>query len=157
MSHRAGSSPRDLVGRSLSWLALAAGLALLVPGSPVTAQQPVTIKMASLLPSGSEGHNVLLQMAEDWKKASGGRVILRIYPGQTMGDDPDVVRAAEREDGLQDSGDSGRRHHGGVNVYTKSAGRHRPVNSPGGWALRPRTAGETRLTRKFGSPTVPCP
>lgn len=65
---------------------------LAVPVRQARAQGTITIKMASLLPAGSEGHNVLLQMGEEWKKASGGKVILRIYPGQTMGDDPDVVR-----------------------------------------------------------------
>ncbi|MCM2314477.1 MAG: TRAP transporter substrate-binding protein DctP [Thermoanaerobaculia bacterium] len=92
MSRSTGNSPLRQVGRSLSWFALAVGLVVLLPCPPAVAQAPVTIKMASLLPAGSEGHNVLLQMAEDWKKASGGRVVLRIYPGQTMGDDPDVVR-----------------------------------------------------------------
>jgi TRAP-type C4-dicarboxylate transport system substrate-binding protein len=72
-------------------LLLAVTCALFVVAS-LPSQAQVTIKMASLLPAGSEGHNVLLQMAEDWKKASGGKVILKIYPGQTMGDDPDVVR-----------------------------------------------------------------
>lgn len=56
------------------------------------AEQKVLIKMASLVPAGSEWHNILLQMADDWKKASNGNVTLRIYPGQTMGDDPDVLR-----------------------------------------------------------------
>ena len=75
-----------------SRLILASAIVLLSLASTLPAKAQVTIKMASLLPAGSEGHNVLLQMAEDWKKASGGKVILRIYPGQTMGDDPDVVR-----------------------------------------------------------------
>src|SRR5687767_9559988 len=56
------------------------------------ADKPITIKMASLVPAGSQWHDILLQMQEDWKKASGGKVILRIYPGQTMGDDSDVIR-----------------------------------------------------------------
>ena len=30
-------------------------------------------------------------MAEKWKTASGGRVVLRIFAGQTMGDDPVVI------------------------------------------------------------------
>lgn len=55
------------------------------------AAETITIKMASIVPAGSEWHNILLQMADDWKKASGGRVVLRIYPGQTMGDDRDVI------------------------------------------------------------------
>lgn len=69
---------------------LVVGACLVAP--PAVAQSTITVKMASLLPAGSEAHNILLQMGEDWKKASGGRVVLRIYAGQTMGDDPDVIR-----------------------------------------------------------------
>lgn len=71
------------------------GLALvLTAGAPAAAhaQAPVTIKMASLVPKGSAWHTVLLEMAGKWKTASGGKVNLIIYAGQTMGDDPDVIR-----------------------------------------------------------------
>ncbi len=73
-------------------VSLAVVLSLLLTSPRAAADQTVTIRMASLVPAGSEWHNILRQMAEDWKKASGGKVILRIYPGQTMGDDSDVIR-----------------------------------------------------------------
>lgn len=79
--------PQSVVVR----MAVAVVLVLLFAARPVAAA-PVVIKMASIVPAGSEWHNILLQMADDWKKASGGRVVLRIYPGQTMGDDADVIR-----------------------------------------------------------------
>ena len=62
-----------------------------VPGS-VRAEAPTVIKMASPVPEGSSWHTILREMAEKWSTASGGRVTLRIYPGQTMGEDPDVIR-----------------------------------------------------------------
>jgi len=60
--------------------------------SSVAAAQPLTVKMATLVPQGSSWHRILQEMAEEWKTASGGRVIVRLYPGGVAGDDPDVVR-----------------------------------------------------------------
>src|SRR5262245_20954728 len=48
--------------------------------------------MATLVPDGSKWHLVLKEMAEKWKTASGGRVVVRLYPGGVAGDDPDVIR-----------------------------------------------------------------
>jgi TRAP-type C4-dicarboxylate transport system substrate-binding protein len=62
------------------WLADAAGA------------QPVTIKMATLVPDGSSWHQILKETAEKWKTISGGRVIVKLYAGGVAGDDPDVVR-----------------------------------------------------------------
>ena len=52
----------------------------------------VVVKMATLAPKGSVWHQALQEMGEDWKEASDGQVILRIYPGGVAGDDVDVVR-----------------------------------------------------------------
>ena len=54
--------------------------------------QPVLIKMATLVPDGSSWHLILKETAEKWKALSGGRVVVRLYPGGVAGDDPDVVR-----------------------------------------------------------------
>ncbi len=51
-----------------------------------------TIKLATLVPERSVWGNVLRDMGEDWKQATNGNVVLRIYPGGVAGDDPDVVR-----------------------------------------------------------------
>ena len=51
-----------------------------------------TIKMGTLAPEGSVWHNVLRDMAEDWKEISDGRIRVRIYPGGIAGDDSDMVR-----------------------------------------------------------------
>ncbi len=73
-------------------LAFAVLLPLAVAWSAPAAAQPVTVKMATLVPQGSSWHTTLKEMAEQWKTASGGEVVVRIYPGGVAGDDPDVVR-----------------------------------------------------------------
>ncbi len=66
-------------------------LALLLAGAlPAPAQ--VVVKMATLAPDGSTYHLILKEMAEKWKTATNGRVVVRLYPGSVAGDDTDVVR-----------------------------------------------------------------
>jgi TRAP-type C4-dicarboxylate transport system substrate-binding protein len=67
-------------------------LAAITTGAPeALAQRRVLVKMASPVPEGSVWHRILKQMEQEWSEASQGRVKLRIYPGQTAGDDPVVV------------------------------------------------------------------
>ena len=66
-------------------------LAALSAAAPASAQ-PVTVKMATLVPDGSSWAAILEDLAQRWKAASGGRVVLRVYPGGVAGDDTDVVR-----------------------------------------------------------------
>ena len=61
------------------------------PAAPASAQT-VTVKMATLVPDGSSWHQILKETAEKWRTLSGGRVIVKLYPGGVAGDDPDVVR-----------------------------------------------------------------
>ncbi|HET9317179.1 MAG TPA: TRAP transporter substrate-binding protein DctP [Vicinamibacteria bacterium] len=70
--------------------ALVAGACLLPVNA--AAAEPVTLKLATLAPDGSSWSVILKEMAERWKTASGGRVLLRVYPGGVAGDEPDVVR-----------------------------------------------------------------
>lgn len=65
---------------------------LCTAASVLRAQQPVNVKMATLAPKGSAWHLILQEMGEKWKAASGGRVVLTLYPGGVAGDDTDVVR-----------------------------------------------------------------
>jgi len=60
--------------------------------APAAAQAPVVVKMATLVPDGSRWFLILKETAEKWKTLSGGRVVVRLYPGGVAGDDPDVVR-----------------------------------------------------------------
>lgn len=52
----------------------------------------VTLKMASLLPTGTEWDNALNKMAADWRESSNGRVKVKIYPGGIAGVEADVIR-----------------------------------------------------------------
>ncbi len=72
-------------------VALTLCLLLALTAGPAGAQT-VVVKMATLVPQGSEWHTTLLELGEAWKQASGGRVSLRLYPGGVAGDDGDVVR-----------------------------------------------------------------
>jgi len=67
-------------------------VALTALWASVAAAQTVTVKMATLVPQGSSWHRILQEMAEEWKTVSGGKVVVRLYPGGVAGDDPDVVR-----------------------------------------------------------------
>lgn len=76
---------------------LLAGIAVLVtagtlqaPGA--SAQAPLIVRMATLVPDGSSWHQILKETVEKWKTISGGRVTVRLFPGGVAGDDPDVVR-----------------------------------------------------------------
>src|SRR5579862_9684524 len=50
------------------------------------------IRLGTLVPKGSPWHEILLNMGEEWKKASGGKIELRIYPGGEEGDEPEMVQ-----------------------------------------------------------------
>jgi len=53
---------------------------------------PTIIKMATIAPEGSSWHRVLLDMGEEGKRISGGKVTLRIYPGGVVGDEEAMLR-----------------------------------------------------------------
>ncbi len=62
------------------------------PAPAAEAQAPIVVRMATLVPDGSSWHLILKETADRWKQVSGGRVIVRLFPGGVAGDDPDVVR-----------------------------------------------------------------
>ena len=64
--------PVRAIGGVAICLALAGG------PSPLFAQR-VLIKMGTLVPDGSPWHDVMLQMKQEWRDISGGKVTLRIY------------------------------------------------------------------------------
>lgn len=53
---------------------------------------PLTIKVATLAPTGSPWHDFLKEVAESWHTLSDGSIVMRIYPGGVAGDDADMVR-----------------------------------------------------------------
>ncbi len=52
----------------------------------------LTIKLGTVAPEGSPWHDALMEMGAEWKKISGGKVKVRIYPGGVAGDEPDLLR-----------------------------------------------------------------
>lgn len=44
------------------------------------------------MPKDSRWYEILVKMGEDWKRASGGKIELRIYPGGEQGDEPEMVQ-----------------------------------------------------------------
>ena len=54
--------------------------------------QTTIIRLGTLVPKGSRWHEILLNMGEEWKKASGGKIELKIYPGGEQGDEPEMVQ-----------------------------------------------------------------
>ncbi len=74
------------------WLALVLSAALLTLPSLQAGNRPVNIKMASLAPEGSPWHQILQEIAQDWRELSNNQVHLQIYAGGVIGDESDMVR-----------------------------------------------------------------
>ena len=72
--------------------------AFLIASATLPAQ--TVIRLGTLVPKGSRWHDILLNMGEEWKKASGGKIELKIYPGGEQGDEPEMVQKV-RIKGLQ--------------------------------------------------------
>jgi TRAP-type C4-dicarboxylate transport system substrate-binding protein len=59
--------------------------------SPILAETPLVIRMATFVPAGSSWYQILKETSDKWKTASGGRVSVRLFPGGVAGDDLEVV------------------------------------------------------------------
>ncbi len=73
-------------------LSLALACSLLLAGRAATAANPVVIRLGTILPSGTAQHTVLLEMGEQWRKATGGAVKLTLYPDGRLGGEAEMVR-----------------------------------------------------------------
>ena len=76
--------------RRIAGVLLLAGACASAPVGATAA--PMVVKMATLAPEGSSWYRVLQDMGEEWRKASGGAVVLRIYPGGVAGDEDAMIR-----------------------------------------------------------------
>jgi len=65
-------------------------IALMLFAAALPAQ--TVIRMGTLVPKDSPWYDILIKMGEEWKKASGGKVELRLYPGGEQGDEPEMVQ-----------------------------------------------------------------
>ncbi len=52
----------------------------------------LTIKLGSLAPIGSPWDINLRKISAEWNRVSGGKIILKIYPGGIIGDEDDMIR-----------------------------------------------------------------
>ncbi|RMF07249.1 MAG: hypothetical protein D6762_07980 [Candidatus Neomarinimicrobiota bacterium] len=52
----------------------------------------IVIKLATLAPEGTDLYGQLVDMQQQWKAASNGEVMLRIYPNGVVGDERDMIR-----------------------------------------------------------------
>lgn len=52
----------------------------------------IVVKLATLAPEGTDWHGMLVEMGQEWKKITKGKVEVRIYPGGVVGDERDMVR-----------------------------------------------------------------
>ena len=60
--------------------------------SSVIFARKIVVKMGTLAPEGTDWHGMLIEMGQQWKSATKGKVQLRIYPGGVLGDERDMVR-----------------------------------------------------------------
>jgi TRAP-type C4-dicarboxylate transport system substrate-binding protein len=61
-------------------------LALLGAAQAAEGPKPVEVKLATVLPVGTSGHQRLMEMRDSWQKSSGQTVKLTIYPGSADGE-----------------------------------------------------------------------
>ena len=69
---------------------LAVTVLILLSSPPASAQ--VTLKLATLAPSGSTWHDLLKELGQRWEQASGGQVRLKVYAGGTQGSEGEMLR-----------------------------------------------------------------
>jgi len=62
------------------------------PQSVAGQGRPIVIKLATLVPTGSDFHERLKDMGAQWEAASGGRVKLTIFSGGSGGEEDDILR-----------------------------------------------------------------
>ncbi|MCP4135429.1 MAG: ABC transporter substrate-binding protein [bacterium] len=52
----------------------------------------LTIRIGSIAPDGSPWDIALKKMGKEWKRISGGKIKVKIYPGGIVGSEPDMIR-----------------------------------------------------------------
>lgn len=86
--HRKASKGRfSFIGFSVLFLLLLCSMFLVTE-----AQAKVVIKLGTIAPKGSPWYDSLKKMGEEWKKASDGEVVLKIYAGGVLGNENAMVR-----------------------------------------------------------------
>jgi len=68
------------------------GLIFLFFTSTVHAEKIYTLKFATLIPADTAWMKSINNWSNELKQKSNGRLVLKVYPGGVMGDEPDVLR-----------------------------------------------------------------
>lgn len=83
-------SPGSRSRRQLQSLTL--GLLLALAAAAPAAAACRALKIGTVAPEGSSFHTVLIEMGQQWQKATGGKDCLRIYAGGKLGGEAEMVR-----------------------------------------------------------------
>src|SRR5688572_33133537 len=78
--------------RKITVVSLIAALLSLVGQQAVAQEGQIVVKLGTSAPQGSPWHNGLKEAANQWQALSGGKVVLRIFAGGTMGDEGDMIK-----------------------------------------------------------------
>jgi TRAP-type C4-dicarboxylate transport system substrate-binding protein len=74
-------------------LTLLAALTALFPAAPAAeADEPVVVRLGTILPSGTGQHTLLQELGERWRQESGGAVKLVLYPDGRLGGEAEMVK-----------------------------------------------------------------
>ena len=68
------------------------GLVLFAASVTRLAAETVTIRLGTILPSGTAEHALLQELGERWRKESGGTVRLTLYPDGRLGGEAEMVK-----------------------------------------------------------------
>jgi TRAP-type C4-dicarboxylate transport system substrate-binding protein len=78
--------------RIAALLLLGAALTAAATARAAAAPDAVIVKLGTSAPEGSSWDQIFKEMGQSWSQATQGGVVLRIYPGGVLGDEPDLVR-----------------------------------------------------------------
>ncbi len=67
-------------------------LSIVIAAALTTPLFALTIKVGSIAPGGSPWDTALKKIAAEWKTISGGSIVMKIYPGGIVGNEPDMIR-----------------------------------------------------------------
>jgi TRAP-type C4-dicarboxylate transport system substrate-binding protein len=69
---------------------------LILAGALDAQSRPSSVRLATVMPSGTSYHQALQQMAQAWRQAPGGGVPLIVYAGSSMAARPTSCGACAR-------------------------------------------------------------
>jgi TRAP-type C4-dicarboxylate transport system substrate-binding protein len=80
------------MNRRTWWILIVAWAGFLSTPLLAASSRPITVKLGTLAPEGTPWHDVLMQVRQDWRDISGGRVDLKVYAGGVLGDEYGMIR-----------------------------------------------------------------